>query len=268
MKKKILLWSISFCALALLIPAPVLADDPDKSEAIQVAEEYLQAFVEGDFDTMQGLTCYIEWALQDVDRFERTLEEAGLLDADIDLSGLEYEPDREAETWVEVLVTGDILIEGIEEPLTPADIHKDRLWLIYEADAWKVCSRPPIDARPVLGPDETARLFIDAAFSLDFATAHLLICSDQQDVLSEARFHAMFKEFEENHSVVDFSEAIFEITEQTETEAVVAISGDVSITWDRRDEPLVVSPEDLGLAEILLLYEDGWTICNTAVVES
>jgi hypothetical protein len=240
-------------------------DDP----AAKAIEAYIDAFFAADYETAQTLLCADDLENLDQDAFEQAVKtslgnsiEAG---SAVDLSNLAYDALELGEALAEVMVTGEILAGDQLQPveIDLRAIGLDSVWAVYEDESWKACSQVPPDQLDDLGPDVITRLFMDASFKGYYDQAHALVCEAQYDTLSQAEFDQIYGPLLADEVRFNFHNTLFEITEQTESSAVVTISGEVVMTVGERPSPIPISAETMGLSAVQLRYEDGWKICSS-----
>ncbi|MBN1202324.1 MAG: hypothetical protein JXJ20_10755 [Anaerolineae bacterium] len=257
----------------LSMTGTALADGPDDAP-LQAVEQFVQGVFDGDYDAALDLMCEDDRQnLGDTDLdFDALSEQVQSLDLMVNLNDLDYKIIQRGESWAEVGITGEVAVQVQGQTditiLSPQMLQIEMLWAITEDDAWKVCSAVPDDMVQAIAPEEIAQLFIGNAFAGNFEGSLALVCTAQQETLSEAQFDMMFGDFRAQNIALDLSGVVFETVDQTDEEAVVELSGDILMSWQDRPRPIPIDVERLGLGPVHLIFEDGWKICETAPVES
>jgi hypothetical protein len=257
-------WIAAVLAIALLARSPatprVGAQNDPPAEAIQ---RYLDAVFLGAGDP-GPLVCQSD---RDANAGPGAIVSAAdALGISADTSGLTYETTQQAETWARVDVTGRVVfaIEGLDAPLEVPirALGLGTFWPVFERGAWRACSTPPAEAQGALGPDVIARQFMTAAYAGDYDAARALLCDAQRSRLSRAQYDAAFGSLRQQGVSLDLDTALFEIVEQDGAEAIVAIGGQIALSWTEQGRSIVLDAAQLGFGPVRLIDENGWKVCS------
>jgi hypothetical protein len=242
--------------IILLYPSLRVLGQED-SDPTQAAARYLEAFFAGDADQIQALTCSTKTvAAMDITYYAQRRSDLGLT---VDVSGLTYLIEQQTDTTARLRPHGTVRVSitGLDEPLelTAVQAQLGALDLMLEDGVWKICTPPT-------GPDVIAREFMIAAYTGEYGTAQNLLCEAQRGLLTEEDYNAAFEDYVTGRSQMDMSSAVFTVTEQSDTDATVEISGTLNITMNGTISTYPVS--DFGFPPMHMSYEDGWKVCQIA----
>ncbi len=109
--------------------------------------------------------------------------------------------------------------------------------------------------------------FLDASFKADKDRILALTCNAQRELV-RLRFPTTTAAFVQASTVsVDFSDVELVIREQTATQALVNVSGNLKVSGGGQDSQLVPLAEMLPFPFVTTVFEEGkWRICNSADV--
>lgn len=259
-------WIAAALAIALLAASPATpqagAQDDSPAEAVQ---RYLDAALLGNGDAA-ALVCQADRDARATAGPGALVSAADVLGIGADTSGLTVETTEQAETWARVNVTGRVVftIEGLDAPLEVPirALGLGTFWPVFERGAWRVCSTPPAEAQGALRPDLIARQFMTAAYAGDYDAARALLCAAQRDRLSRAQYDAAFGNLLQQGVTLNLDTASFEIVEQDGAEAIVAIGGQIALSWTEQGRSIVLDAAQLDLGPVRLIDENGWKVCS------
>lgn len=256
---------------ALLLSLPRLsrttAQDSAPNTAAGAVQHYLDAILLGD-GKPGTLLCQAE---------QPSAGSGGIAAADVlgitaDTAGLAFETVQQTATWANVAVTGQVVfaIDGLDAPLEVPirALGLDMFWPVFEEGVWRACSTPPPSAQSALGPDMIARQFVAAAYAGRYEDASALLCESRRGQFSRAAYEATFGTLFEQGVTVNLDAALFEIVEQDEVEAIVALEGQIALSWTGQGRSVTIDAERLGFGPVRLIDEDGWKVCPDSPVES
>lgn len=250
------------CLLTLPFTVYAQADTPE-----QVASDYIASLFSEDLADTSVFMC-----ANDQEEFSEqealssvAYEDSAILSAD--LTALEYEVAHEGEDWAHVRVTGElsIMLKGAisAKAVSPGDLKLSNIWMLREDAEWKVCLRPPAVALRELGPDGVSEVFYEAAYGLDYTTAHAVICEEKSGVFSQVEFERVFGVLNEQDLRVDLSEVTYDITDQTDEAATVEVGGILNLYEAKRPSPFRIPASQMNLGPVQLVQEDGWKVCSS-----
>ncbi len=197
---------------------------------------------------------------------------ADVLSITADTAGLAFETVQQTATWANVVVTGQVVfaIDGLDAPLEVPirALGLDMFWPVFEEGVWRACSTPPPSAQSALGPDMIARQFVAAAYAGRYEDASALLCESRRGQFSRAAYEATFGTLFEQGVTVNLDAALFEIVEQGEDESIVALEGQIALSWTGQGRSVTIDAERLGFGPVRLIDEDGWKVCPDSPVES
>jgi len=253
---------ILVCLLALTSTVDAQTDTPE-----QVARDYIASLFSEDQEDTAG---FIYAADQEIFSEQEALsiveyEDTSILSAD--LTALEYEAVDEGEDWAHIRVTGElsIMLKGAisAKAISPSELRLSDIWMIREEEAWNVCLRPPAAALRELSPEGITQVFYEAAYGLDYETAHAVICETRSEVFNEVEFERIFGVLEAQDLRVDLSEVTYTIAEQTDEAATVEVGGILNLYEAKRPSPFRIPASQMNLGPVQLVLEDGWKVCSS-----
>jgi hypothetical protein len=263
-----LIFVICLSAVFLLHVQPGYAQDGPE----QAVQDYVTALLALDYDRVQEMACEADQQHLDEQAFGARLAQFGVLELSLDSSALRYTPVQKSPNWAQVRVSGAVLVvvAGLDEPvaLTPVSLGLDTLWATLEDGGWKVCTIPPDEVTREPGPGDVTRQYLIAAYGGDYDGAVALLCEERRGSLSRDEFEALRQQLAEQEIQISFDFVGVEIVEQTDTTAVVRITGVVRLRSKDDPKPFTMPVAQLGFDTAHLVYEDGWKICQMASVES
>lgn len=259
-------WIAAALAIALLAASPATpqagAQDDSPAEAVQ---RYLDAAFLGNGDAA-ALVCQADRDARATVGPGAIVSAADVLGIGADTSGLTYDTTEQAETWARVDVTGRVVftIEGLDAPFEVPirALGLGTFWPVFERGAWRACSTLPAADQDTLGPDLIARQFMTAAYAGDYDAARALLCAAQRDRLSRAQYDAAFGNLLQQGVTLNLDTASFEIVEQDGAEAIVAIGGQIALSWTGQGRSIVLDAAQLDLGPVRLIDENGWKVCS------
>ncbi len=216
--------------LALCVPSATLyaqdsGDDPPTDPRVDTVAAYFAALLARDIDAATPIMCAADYAqfataddLPDLlsDLWQTLTRDLDPRDITVDLDGLVFNPVQVGDDWVQVNISGALLLDlpGEEAPHAVAVslLNAIPLWAVQENHAWHGCMQPPPDIDPILGPAEVVREFFDAAFSIDYDRAQATLCAAQRDTLSQTEFELIYAQVAADGMTLDFTATIFTVT--------------------------------------------------------
>lgn len=253
---------VLFFLLSLTFTAHAQIGTPE-----QAASDYIDSLFSQDEQNTAGFICTDDQEVFNEQESSSIAEYGGAAILSVDLSALDYEVINEGEDWAHVRVSGEIavMVKGAisAKAVSPHELRLAGIWTLLEDDEWKVCLRPPAAALRELGPDDIAQVFYEAAYGLDYETAHALICEEKSELFSQPEFERIFGVLETQDVRVDLSEVTYEITDQTEESATVEIGGILNLYEAQRPSPFRIAATQMNLGPVQLVLEDGWKVCSS-----
>jgi len=113
-----------------------------------------------------------------------------------------------------------------------------------------------------------ARQFVAAAYAGRYEDASALLCESRRGQFSRAAYEATFGTLFEQGVTVNLDAALFAIVEQDEDESIVALEGQIALSWTGQGRSVTIDAERLGFGPVRLIDEDGWKVCPDSPVES
>lgn len=140
------------------------------------------------------------------------------------------------------------------------------LGLIILVMSLTACGSGGSDSEVIAGvgseePQDAVQGFIEAAFAGDTTRAATFVCNAQRELMRGvyAQMTAAYAALEEFD--VDLSELIYTVVTEGESDATVAITGDIVIRIEGRDEERRINL-DQRFASVKLKKEDNlWRVC-------
>ncbi|MCD4684584.1 MAG: hypothetical protein K8S97_01435 [Anaerolineae bacterium] len=268
--------------LALCVPCTTLhaqdsGDDPPTDPRIDTVAAYFTALLARDLDAAAPIMCaadHAQFATADdlpdllLDLWQTLTLDLAPRDITVDLDELVFSPVQAGDDWVQVNVSGALLLDlpGAEAPRAVAVslLNTIPLWAVQENDAWRGCMQPPPDVDPILGPAEVVREFFDAAFSIDYDRAQATLCAAQRDALSQTEFEMIYMQVAADGITLDFTATIFTVTAWNADRVEITLSGDIQLVFTDRPGGAMLAVSNMGIAPVPLIYEEGWKICQIA----
>lgn len=108
-----------------------------------------------------------------------------------------------------------------------------------------------------------ARAYVEALLGQDYDTAVDLLCTPDRDILDEAALRARFEQIGALDFTADGSDLEYSIGRAGDDWAQVHLAGEVQVTVDGVDEPVILTPVDLRIGTLWPVVEaDAWKVCS------